>query len=68
MNAAEEARGALERVWETMVLLAEESNEIVVDEQRGADAVAARHIAELASDLSTLARAAEVLARLRQHE
>jgi hypothetical protein len=65
MNIAEEAKAALARVWETMVVLAEAGNDMVVDEQRLAPARGARQIAEIASDLSVLSRAAEVLARLR---
>ncbi|MES1158836.1 MAG: hypothetical protein ABUL42_02970 [Terricaulis silvestris] len=65
MNVAEEAKAALACVWETMVVLAETGNDMVVDEQRLAPARGARQIAEIASDLSVLSRAAEVLARLR---
>lgn len=67
MNGPDERRSALELVWERMVVLAEEGNDIVVSEQRDADTTAARHIAEIASDLGILSRAAEVLARLRKH-
>lgn len=67
MTPPEEMRGALELVWERMVALAEEGNDLVVSEQRDADTTAARHIAEIASDLCVLSRAAEVLAKLRQH-
>jgi hypothetical protein len=66
MNSGDEALGALERVWQAMVMLAEEANDIVVNEQREADATAARHLTEIASDLVALSRAAEVLARLRE--
>ena len=65
MNIAEEASVALARVWETMVVLAEAGNDMVVDAQRLAPANGAGQIVEVASDLATLARAAEVLARLR---
>lgn len=67
MSAASGPRAALERVWETMVVLAEEANDIAVNEQREADTTAARHIGEIASDLAALSRAAEVLARLDRH-
>jgi hypothetical protein len=67
MSSSTEIRSALELVWERMVVLAEEGNDLVVSEQRRADATAARHIAEIASDLGALSRAAEVLARLGQH-
>ena len=65
MNIAEEAKAALAHVWETMVVLAEAGNDMVVDEQRLAPARGARQIAEIAADLSTLAHAAVVLAKLR---
>lgn len=65
MNITEEATAALARVWQTMVVLAEAGNEMVVDKQRPAPARGARQIAEIASDLSVLSRAAEVLAKLR---
>jgi hypothetical protein len=65
MNIAEEAGVALARVWETMVVLVEAGNEMVVHEQRRAPVAGARQIAEIASDLAVLSRAAEVLARLR---
>lgn len=67
MSSSTEIRSALELVWEQMVVLAEEGNDLVVSEQRQADATAARHIGEIASDLGALSRAAEVLARLGQH-
>lgn len=67
MIADDEERGALEHIWEAMVILAEEGNDLVVNEQREPDTTAARHIGEIASDLVALSRAAEVLARLRQH-
>lgn len=67
MNPAEEMHSALELVWERMVALAEEGNDLVVSEQRDPDSTTARHIAEIASDLCALSRAAEVLAKLRQH-
>jgi hypothetical protein len=63
MNIADEATAALASVWETMVVLAEAGNDMVVDEQRHARASGARAIAEIASDLSVLSRAAEVLAK-----
>lgn len=65
MNIAEEAKAALASVWATMVVLAEAGNDMVVNEQRLAPARVARQIAEIASDLSVLSRAAEVLAKLR---
>lgn len=65
MNVADEAGAALAYVWETMVVLAEAGNDMVVDEQRLAPARGARQIAEIAADLSALSRAAEVLAKLR---
>ena len=65
MNIAYEAGAALACVWETMVVLAEAGNDMVVDEQRLAPARGACQIAEIASDLSVLSGAAEVLARLR---
>jgi hypothetical protein len=65
MNVADEASAALVRVWETMVVLAEAGHDMVVDTQRLAPADGASRIAEVASDLAMLARAAEVLARLR---
>jgi hypothetical protein len=65
MNVANEAGAALACVWETMVVLAEAGNDMVVDEQRLAPARGARQIAEIAADLSALSRAAEVLAKLR---
>lgn len=65
MNVADEAGAALTRVWETMVVLAETGNDMVVDEQRLAPSRGARQVAEIAADLSTLARAAAVLAKLR---
>ncbi|MDX2276663.1 MAG: hypothetical protein NW206_14525 [Hyphomonadaceae bacterium] len=65
MNIAEEAAAALTRVWETMVVLAEAGNDMVVDEHRLTPARGTRQIAEIASDLSVLSRAAEVLAKLR---
>ena len=66
MNVAEEARAALPTVWEAMIALAEAGNDLVVLDHRHAEGEAARQIANIASDLSTLSRAAEVLARL-QH-
>lgn len=68
MNPDGGPRAALEHVWQTMVALAEEANDIVVSEQREADTTAARHVGEIASDLAALSRAAEVLARLDQHQ
>lgn len=68
MNVAEEAGMALAHVWGTMVALAEAGNDMVVDQQRLAPADGAGEIAEIAADLSTLSRAAEVLARLRDRE
>lgn len=65
MIDAKDTRTALEYLWAEMVVLAEEGNDIVVDEQRDSGVTAARHIARIASDLATLSRAAEVLARLR---
>lgn len=65
MNVAEEAGMALAHVWETMVVLAEAGNDMVVDQQRLAPARGAGKIAEIAADLSALSRAAEVLAKLR---
>lgn len=65
MNVAEEAGRALAHVWETMVVLAEAGNDMVVDQQRLAATSSAGEIAEIAADLSSLSRAAEVLARLR---
>ena len=65
MNIAEEASAALARVWEAMVVLAEDGNDLVVDTQRLAPTDSAHRIGDIASDLATLARAAEVLARLR---
>ena len=65
MNVAEEASAALARVWGMMVVLAEAGNDMVVDEQRLAPERGAQQIAEIASGLSVLSRAAEVLARLR---
>lgn len=65
MNVAEEAGMALARVWETIVVLAEAGNDMVVDQQRLAPAKGAGEIAEIAADLSALSRAAEVLAKLR---
>lgn len=67
MSSSTETRSALELVWERMVALAEEGLDLVVNEQRQADATAARRIAEIASDLAALSRAAEVLAKLGQH-
>ncbi|MCC6786961.1 MAG: hypothetical protein IT547_03905 [Hyphomonadaceae bacterium] len=67
MSSSTEIRSALELVWERMGVLVEEGNDLVVNEQRQANATAARHIAEIASDLGTLSRAAEVLAKLGQH-
>ena len=65
MNVAEEAGMALAHVWETMVVLAEAGNDMVVDQQRLAPANGAGEIAEIAANLSVLSRAAEVLAKLR---
>lgn len=65
MNIAEEASAALARVWETMVVLAEAGNDMIIDTQRLAPADGVGQIAQIASDLATLARAAEVLVRLR---
>lgn len=65
MNIAEESSAALARVWDAMVVLAEAGNDMVVDTQRLAPADSAHQIGSIASDLATLARAAEVLARLR---
>lgn len=65
MNVSEEAGMALAHVWETMVVLAEVGNDMVVDQQRLAPANVAGEIAKIAADLSTLSRAAEVLAKLR---
>lgn len=65
MNVAEEAGMALAHVWETMVLLAEAGNDMVVGQQRLAPANGAGEIAKIAADLSALSRAAEVLAKLR---
>ncbi len=66
MSAALEAKAALPLIWQTMVVLAEENNDSVVNEQLNAAATAANNIAESASDLVALARAAQVLARLCQ--
>lgn len=68
MNLADDAAIALAGVWQTMVVLAESGNDMVVDHQRLAPAGRAGQIASIASDLSTLSRAAEVLARLRNSE
>lgn len=68
MNVAEDAAIALAGVWQTMVVLAESGNDMVVNQQRLAPASDAGRIASIASDLSTLSRAAEVLARLRNSE
>ncbi len=65
MNVAAEASAALAHVWETMVVLAEAGNDMVVNQQRLAPAVGAGEIAEIAADLASLSRAAEVLAKLR---
>jgi len=65
MNVAEDAAVALAGVWQTMVVLAESGNDMVVDHQRSAPGSDASRIASIASDLFTLSRAAEVLARLR---
>ncbi|MFZ2029275.1 MAG: hypothetical protein WAU68_03115 [Vitreimonas sp.] len=65
MNVAEEAGAALARVWETMVVLAEAGNDMVVNEQRLTSESGAQQVAEIAADLLALSRAAEVLARLR---
>lgn len=65
MNVADEARAAPARVWATMVVLAEAGNDVVVNKQPLAPARGANDIAEIASDLAVLSRAAEVLARLR---
>lgn len=54
---------ALEHIWEAMVVLAEEGNDLVVNAQRDPDAAIARHLSEIASDLAALACAAEVLAK-----
>lgn len=67
MNVAGEAGMALAHVWETMVVLAEVGNDVVVDQQRLAPANGAAEIAKIAADLSALSRAAEVLAKLRDH-
>ena len=65
MRVADEAAAALTAVWNAMVVLAEAGNDQVVGQQRKAKARAAARIAQIASDLSALSRAAEVLARLR---
>jgi len=65
MNVAEEAGMALAHVWDTMVVLAEAGNDMVVDQQRLAPANGAGAIAEIAADLFALSRAAEVLEKLR---
>jgi len=65
MNVADEASAALAAVWQTMVVLAEAGNDMVVNHQRLAPPSGADEIAEIATDLSTLSRAAEVLVRMR---
>ena len=65
MNVAQEADMALAHVWETMVVLAEAGNDMVVAQQRLAPASGAGEITDIAADLSALSRAAEVLAKLR---
>ena len=65
MSVADEAAAALPAVWNAMVSLAEAGNDKVVWSQRKAKRRDAAGITQIASDLSTLARAAEVLARLR---
>jgi len=65
MNVAEEARTALAAVWQTMIVLAEAGNDMVVAQQRFAPSSGAGEVAEIAADLSALSRAAEALAKLR---
>lgn len=65
MSAAAEAGAALPLLWEVIVILAETTNDLVVDAQRLAPAPGAQQIADIAADLSALARAAEILAKLR---
>lgn len=67
MTLAEEARAALARLWEVIISLAETGNDMVTLDQRHAEAETARQIAGIASDLSVLSRAAEVLDRLQHH-
>lgn len=57
------AQTALDAVWARMVELAEAGHDLVVLTQASADAAKAKHIALMASDVATLAKAAEVLAR-----
>lgn len=47
MKVAEEAGAALSSVWETMVVLAEAGNDLVVNKQRLAPARGARQIAQM---------------------
>jgi hypothetical protein len=60
---SEAARVALEAVWTRMVELVEDGHDVVVMEQVSATAGAAKRIAAIATDLATLAKAADALGR-----